>query len=1166
LTSEKHAAKGARDTAATVFTSAAGKVRSGYESFKDWISNATGPTWTFLELYRHESEQLGDPIDSASDYVTIAGAGEKDPDPYAEPWVVFTPKDRFGIALSGGGIRSATFGLGLLQGLEDLGVLKYVDYLSTVSGGGYIGGFWSAWRARDARQGASPPDQRASPFGRNQLFSEEPEVRHLREFSRFLLPRLGLLETEFWGAIMTVIGGMIPSLLTAISAISLAWCVWILLVASLTVGPLLASIVLGALVLLLLMVFEGKWLASHKSDPNEIAEKVFRFAAVGASVLISVVWYWSHRTEAIATPDWSLAFVSKSLSFRPAAALASVTLGLLIVRVIWMRFSRDEHSIATLAGFERVVTRMVALATAAAAAATLWIAVGVLNDKEGGWVQSIGIGTLGSAALFAWLRDWLLKPVVETRASSLLGRLGGWLQRATPKVLAWIAFIGLVVLVGLAMSMTARRFPPEAHWVLLGWASGSIVILLLTAYFFDPARVGLHEFYRTRIARCYLGASNPQADKEGAKANRQVNERSEDDLPLWEIIQDGKGPIHLICVAANDLTGDHLASLYRGARSAVLSGNGITLGDKTSSLKDLKLSSALTASAAAFNSEMGRVSMDLGVAVSFLMSALNLRLGLWVPHPDNKARDEYLFPGRFFLLELLGRSNVKDLHLHLSDGGHFENVALYELIRRHCRYIVVSDCGADPDVAFDDLANVLRRVREDFGVEVDLDVSSLRPGPTGYVAQHAVVGEIHYDGYAGLDKGSIIYFKPGLTGDEPPDVLQYRARCPQFPHQATADQFYDEPQWESYRRLGQHAARSVLSFLDSPGFRDAHFVDQMFFKARSLWQPGPADQNENFLEMTARCAELEDVLVSENVSGLAREFFREVRDLAGLAAPQGAVVDANTSDSEVRSVSLLMRLLQVMEDAWVSGEFDRYWSHPLNEGWMTYFHRWAAAPSVRRWWPILAPIYGPEFRQFVAEQLGVATMHTGTADGGPISAQLTLKPNVARADFEQSRLWRQYLQTSPRTSLDQKVIHSFEIQLLTLEGTLDPRSLPVGFALVREIETDEYRYGHWNAAELYVPPWLLGSGIMGRLLQSVIAYYEHHQDAKGRNYEKLVAKFAARTSELPSVGAAPRTLLGPAARYLMVRDIAFYKSRGFEYDRPDGGDSSQVSLIRRLNA
>jgi len=104
-------------------------------------------------------------------------------------------------------------------------------------------------------------------------------------------------------------------------------------------------------------------------------------------------------------------------------------------------------------------------------------------------------------------------------------------------------------------------------------------------------------------------------------------------------------PLHLMCVAANDMSGDRLGTALPGGPQRRLSVNGISLGDDTAKLDDLRFSSALTASAAAFNSQMGRISIDLGPSVTFLMSALNLRLGLWVPHPSNRYRGDYLFPG-----------------------------------------------------------------------------------------------------------------------------------------------------------------------------------------------------------------------------------------------------------------------------------------------------------------------------------------------------------------------------------------------------------------------------------------------------------------------------------------------------------------------------------------
>src|SRR5713101_927536 len=133
-----------------------------------------------------------------------------------EPWVSSRSDDLVGLALSGGGIRSATFNLGLLQGLHFMELLPHIDYLSTVSGGGYIGGFWSAWLARGGPNGTTSatsfPEVERINEGSGHQVSDTPEVRHLREFSRFLSPRLGFFETEMWHAVIAVVAGLIPTL------------------------------------------------------------------------------------------------------------------------------------------------------------------------------------------------------------------------------------------------------------------------------------------------------------------------------------------------------------------------------------------------------------------------------------------------------------------------------------------------------------------------------------------------------------------------------------------------------------------------------------------------------------------------------------------------------------------------------------------------------------------------------------------------------------------------------------------------------------------------------------------------------------------------------------------------------------------------------------------
>ena len=100
----------------------------------------------FEKLFRKERELLAQADERRTG--TAEPPEVSTPGPAGEPWVRCAPVDRVGLAFSGGGIRSATFNLGVLKALHELGVLKHVDYLSTVSGGGYIGAWWTTWRAR----------------------------------------------------------------------------------------------------------------------------------------------------------------------------------------------------------------------------------------------------------------------------------------------------------------------------------------------------------------------------------------------------------------------------------------------------------------------------------------------------------------------------------------------------------------------------------------------------------------------------------------------------------------------------------------------------------------------------------------------------------------------------------------------------------------------------------------------------------------------------------------------------------------------------------------------------------------------------------------------------------------------------------------------------------
>src|SRR6266545_4572818 len=357
------------------------------EALRWWEKNDA--ILSFKQLYLKESRQLGDEVDPKPVSVVTGTAGE--------PWVAFTPKDRCGLALSGGGIRSATFNLGLLQAFAQLGVLRQVDYLSTVSGGGYVGGFWTAWLRR---RGSS---EERFPLGDDRRGEERAEIRHLREFSRFLLPRVGVLQTEFWGIAMTILGGLIPSLLTALAVMVIVWYFWALLLASLTIDSSWSARVMGVSLLVYLVGAEFWWGRSGKSEHNE-RETWGYCGGCGIGLALAFVG-WATRKLWLpgAEFDQGVGLLQPSVSFAPSLLLGVCTLALLVLRLLLARFYRTPTGISVLVGVERALTRFLGLTCAVAVLAGLWGLAGLMPDAASGWgLQITAGGAALSAALFAW--------------------------------------------------------------------------------------------------------------------------------------------------------------------------------------------------------------------------------------------------------------------------------------------------------------------------------------------------------------------------------------------------------------------------------------------------------------------------------------------------------------------------------------------------------------------------------------------------------------------------------------------------------------------------------------------------------------------------------------------------------------------------------------------
>ena len=309
-----------------------------------------------------------------------------------EPWVRFTKRDLFGLAFSGGGIRSATFNLGILQALERLGVLRHVNYLSTVSGGGYIGSFWSAWLRRrcDGRRSFFPAPSENELHSKDER--ESAEIRHLREFSRFLMPRLGFWHYETWGAIVAILGGMIPSMVAALATLAAALYGWFLLSAVvLKWGPWCSMISFGLITLAFHLMAEWSWRRTGKNGATEtnfwknipitfvtalvaaVAWYLLReyyFSGLNAHCWVWPPGYW----EIVSHPEF---FGDRSFHLAlllPPAAWGVAALVMLGGRGFAARVASDEEAITWNGALDRSTARCLASAVVCAGLACLWMA------------------------------------------------------------------------------------------------------------------------------------------------------------------------------------------------------------------------------------------------------------------------------------------------------------------------------------------------------------------------------------------------------------------------------------------------------------------------------------------------------------------------------------------------------------------------------------------------------------------------------------------------------------------------------------------------------------------------------------------------------------------------------------------------------------------------
>lgn len=667
----------------------------------------------------------------------------------------------FGLALSGGGIRSATFCLGVIQVLADRGLLGQVDYLSTVSGGGYAGSMLSA---RLGDRGFAP-----SELGRR--FGPDPDaLQVVRRRAQFLG---GSLLQSWQMAVETVLG------------MACNWCVPLTMIG-------LCSI---------LAVWLGR--AGLYDILPHVALVLAAITGVGGWV-----FFWQVR-KPTNSAKWSGAVIAGSSivlalgvgALAVDAVFASLFPGLEGSKWCLKDLVYELDRLRSVPGVQGLQTLL-----AYASGATLPHA-NAQSTSGLGWLVAALVGTLAPAVLrFLPLLERPMVRKIATMAALAVAAI-------SIPALGLLVFLVLYTLGG----VTAGDGAGPIDWV--WWlAAGTAALGLLTGVVLNINATSPHRLYRRGLSRTFV---EPALKKQKEREQKE-KEQEQEVLRMALAELDDAAPYHLINATVNLPGSKHPGLADRGCDFFLMSrhwmGSPVVGYESTTKWKmdqaEPDLATAMAISGAAFSSNMGLGSI---APLRALLAFLNVRLGYWIHNPRHKAR-KWIDAYPRFLCLLYEMTGVR-LHegrpwLNLSDGGHIENLGVYELLRRRCKFVLCVDGEADPQHTFQGLMTMVRHAQIDLGVRIDPDLRELRPDPkTGHCRSHYHMCRITYPptaaGSAG-GTGLLLYVKLSLTGNESELIQRYRGNNPAFPHQTTLDQFFDEEQFEAYRQLGAHAADGLF--------------------------------------------------------------------------------------------------------------------------------------------------------------------------------------------------------------------------------------------------------------------------------------------------------------------------------------------------------------------
>lgn len=753
----------------------------------------------------------------------------------------------WGLALSGGGIRSATFCLGLIKALAQKGQFRQFDLMSTVSGGGYAGSslgkllheagsaqalepelarmeasWWLNWLRANGRyltpNGAKDTLFAFANFGRNLLGV------HLELGLMGLLLGCGLaaIDLSVWAWASGQAGSAPPPTGTSV--------LWSML-------PMAATLPTLFLLLPLLVIVAGMLSYAYLLLPSRAkGPSTTRVACTALTALsgLGCVGYatWSQFSAVGQTtgrlapipPGWLILGVLFMSAWFGGACLSAV-----------MRGHRDYQADIARNQLTRWLGCILILALAT-------VLLGWVDQLAWHLARNRNTDNLGPALVIVGIALRVALPMIANMPKSLppvaRSALLGLFSIAGIGLLAALLVFWVSVVQGLVTAALFRDGAQIAFYQYGGFALMSlalpVLLLVLTSLgnldFLN--RSSLQPFYRARLMRAYLGASTRERMTLGNVGPMQRRAPNPDDLAVAVPVAEDDialtdyapyrsgGAVQLLNVCINQ-TQDPRGGIFNSDRK----GESMTVGpggllrvarggwEHMTPEQAMGLGDWMAISGAAFAPGLG-ASTRSGLAA--LLTMAGIRLGYW--WDSAQSRDAVW--GKYSLLfaELTGRfAGRARRHWFLTDGGHFDNTGAYALLREECELIVLADCGADPAYRFEDLENLVRKAR----IDLDVDIVFQRPNsPISADAYGALVdlaandsdaclalAKVHYR--ATGHEGFLILVKPNLCNGVPVDLQNFKASNPLFPQESTTDQFFSEAQWESYFQLGCRLGQGV---------------------------------------------------------------------------------------------------------------------------------------------------------------------------------------------------------------------------------------------------------------------------------------------------------------------------------------------------------------------